>query len=147
MGSLASPGGHREAHQRFYSGAIERAGMGHRASTLTRPGSMAQGRGSSQRRGNWRKAGVSLVREMGGRAFHVKRTCSVIGTHAAACYVWGTANRTDAIHPFNSFCTYSLSINNVCSRHFSVHRGCCREQNGQSPWSHEASISMWEDKQ
>lgn len=67
--------------------------MGHRVSTLARPGSKVQGHGGSQD-GALKKTGVNPVREVRGRAFHVKETCSRTGRCAAACLVWGVAPQT-----------------------------------------------------
>ena len=74
--------------------------MGHRAGTLARPGPKVQGQGSSQRRGVKRKAGVSLVVEMGGRAFHMNGTTrSKIERRQQQLYVWRAANiRMPFIH-------------------------------------------------
>lgn len=67
--------------------------MGHRAGTLARPGPKVQGQGSSQRRDVKRKAGVSLMVEMGGRAFHMNgTTCSKIERRQRQLYVWKAAN-------------------------------------------------------
>lgn len=78
--------------------------MGHRAGTLARPGPKVQGQGSSQRRDVKRKAGVSLVVEMGGRAFHMNgTTCSKIREVAAAAICLEGSKHQGAIHPFHSF--------------------------------------------
>lgn len=75
---------------------MEETDIGHRAGTLTRPGSKVRDMEGPRGGGHYRKAGVSLVRrERGGRAFHVKgTTCWKLGSHAETRCVWGTGNRT-----------------------------------------------------
>ena len=50
VGTLASPGGDRAAHQQLHSAARGGGDMGHRVGALARTGSKVQRHGSSQRR-------------------------------------------------------------------------------------------------